>query len=120
MVHQAGRALHSPAIPSKSANQTREIDIEFLTFVERYVTNLTRWDVLIFFGSDPAAEENASGIAAKIGRLANPLEKELNDLVYLGVLNSHKNGLGMVYRLADTPAIRRAVVNLARCRQPPA
>ncbi len=119
MMHQTGGALHSLAISSKNS-QAREIDIEFLTFVERYATNLTRWDVLVFFGSDPATEENASGIAAKIGRQVHPLEKELNDLVYLGVLNSHKNGRGMVYRLADAPAIHRAVVNLAQCRQPAA
>ncbi|MBI3740788.1 MAG: hypothetical protein HY257_03390 [Chloroflexi bacterium] len=98
-----------------NGNQAKEIDIEFLTFVERYATNLMRWDVLVFFGENPTAREYANGIANKTGRQVHPVEKELNDLVYLGVLHSQKNSNGMIYHLADAPAIRRAVVNLARC-----
>ena len=105
---------------SASRSAANEIDVEFLTFVERYATNLARWDVLVFFGENPSMQENADGIASKVGRQVHPIQKELNDLVYLGVLHSHKNGKGMVYHLADAPTIRRAVVNLARCCNPAA
>ncbi len=93
--HIAGAFRSSPQFTLNS-HSAKEIDIEFLTFVERYATNLARWDVLVFFGENPTLEENASAIASRLGRPEHPIEKELNDLVYLGVLHSHKNGKGMV------------------------
>ena len=91
-----------------------EVDIELLTFVERYATNLARWDVLIFFGRNPATCDDASGIAKRIGRRPQSLAKELDDLALLGVLRSRANGNGTTYRLARVPSTRRAVVRLAQ------
>ncbi|MBI4785577.1 MAG: hypothetical protein HY782_00810 [Chloroflexi bacterium] len=91
-----------------------EIDIELLAFIERYATNLARWDVLLFFGRHPRMRDNASGIAKQIGRRPQSLAKELADLAYLGILHVHENGKGMVYQLARVPATRRAVIRLAQ------
>ncbi len=91
-----------------------EIDIELLTFIERYATNLARWDVLLFFGRNPGTRDNAYGIAKQLGRRPQSLSKELEDLAYLGVLHVHENGNGMTYQLARVPATRRAVIRLAQ------
>ncbi len=91
-----------------------EIDLEVLTLIERYATNLARWDVLLFFGRNPVAHDNASGIAKQLGRRPQSIAKELEDLAYLGVLLAHPNGKGMKYELTHAPAVRRAVMRLAK------
>lgn len=93
---------------------SKEIDIDLLAFVERYATNLARWDILVLFGQSPQMLENAQTIAKRIGRRATSIEKELEDLVYLGVLRGHQNGKGMSYALTREPAMQEAVIRLAR------
>jgi hypothetical protein len=105
----------SPARTIRVAEMpAQEVDVELLTFVERYATNLARWDVLVFFGRNPTARDNALGIAQQIGRRAHIIEKELNDLVYLGILRARDLGGGMQYELARLPGTRRTVMRLAR------
>jgi len=91
-----------------------EIDIELLTFVERYATNLAKWDLLLFFGRNPTAREDAFTIARQTGRRLHIVEKELNDLVYLGILRARVRGHSTLYELARLPSTRRTVTRLAR------
>ena len=37
----------------------KEIDLDLLVFVERYVTNLLKWDLLTFFGNHPHEKKSA-------------------------------------------------------------
>ncbi|MBI5302457.1 MAG: hypothetical protein HY868_09985 [Chloroflexi bacterium] len=94
--------------------RTHEVDIELLTFVERYATNLAKWDLLVFFGRNPAARENAFSIAHRIGRRTSVIEKELNDLVYLGILRARENEHDTLYELTRLSETRRTVTRLAR------
>ena len=96
------------------AQPTQEIDVELFTFVERYATNLARWDLLIFFGDHPSVRDSAVSIADKVGRGARALQKELDDLVYLGILRARDDSGGISYELEHTPSTRRAVTRLAR------
>lgn len=95
------------------AKPTQEIDLELFTFIERYATNLARWDLLVYFGQHPTAREHALTIAERVGRNSRMVQKELDDLVYLGILSVHRNGDGMRYGLVRSPTMRRAVVHLA-------
>jgi hypothetical protein len=95
------------------AKPTQEIDLELFTFVERYATSLARWDLLVYFGRYPTARNHALRIATQVGRNAQMVQKELDDLVYLGILSAHRNGTGMRYGLVQSAATRRAVVRLA-------
>lgn len=97
--------------------RAHEVDIELLTFVERYATNLAKWDVLIYFGRNPTVREDAPSIARQIGRRLMVIEKELNDLVYLGILQARNRGNGTLYELARLPSTRRTVMRLARRSQ---
>ncbi len=97
--------------------RAHEVDIELLTFVERYATNLAKWDLLVYFGRNPSAQEDALGIARQVGRRLAIVEKELNDLVYLGILHTRNRGNGMLYELARLPSTRRTVMRLARRSQ---
>lgn len=104
------RRLTSGDTTLKSSN---EIDVELLAFMERYATNLARWDLLLFFGRNPSARDTARGIAFQIGRRTRIVQKELDDLTFLGILRTHKNGRGMSYELARTHKTRRTIVRFA-------
>ena len=93
---------------------SHEIDVELFTFIERYATNLTRLDLLIYFGQHPSLQLNTLEIAKRIGRATRSVQKELDDLVYLGILRVNRNAGNAHYGLTRTPATRRAVVRLAR------
>lgn len=93
---------------------TQRIDLELFTLIERYATNLARWDLLIYFGEHPNAREYAATIAQHVGRKPQMVEQELDDLVYLGILTARHNGRGTRYALVRAPATRRAVIRLAR------
>ena len=97
-----------------SFNPSNEIDVELLAFMERYATNLARWDLLVYFGQHPSARDTARGIAVEVGRRTRSVQKELEDLAFLGVLRAHENGEGMLYELARAPKTRRAIVRFAQ------
>lgn len=97
-----------------SVKPTQKIDLELFTFIERYATNLARWDLLVYFGRHPTMREHALTIAERVGRNPGMVQQELDDLVYLGILNTRQNGSGLRYGLVRSPATRRAVVRLAR------
>lgn len=97
-----------------SSRYSREIDVELMTFVERYATNLTRWDLLLYFGKNPDASDNVEFIANRLGRFPNMVLKELDDLTYLGILCTRQNGHGMKYELAPLQGLRRTITRLAK------
>lgn len=103
-------SLHSP---SPYPAYSKEIDIELLAFIERYATNLARWDILVLFGQTPDLQANAQQIAKRLGRRSASIEKELEDLAYLGILSAHPNGRGMIYGLVCEPLTLQAVSRLA-------
>ena len=103
------RQAHGQASPHLS----QEIDVELLTFVERYATNLARWDLLLYFGRNPTRSDDVQAIARCIGRLPPSIQKELDDLAYLGILRTRANGKGKLYELTRAPHMRRAVLRLA-------
>ena len=102
------------AIGSPPSMSVQEIDVELFTFVERYATNLTRWDLLVYFGQHPSMRSDASQVAKHIGRTPRSIQKELEDLVYLGVLRANRNDGSIQYGLTRSTTTRRAVVRLAR------
>ncbi len=104
-------ASRATSLPSPSGS---EIDLELLTFIERYATNLVRWDLLLYFGRHPSACDSASTIAKRVGRKTHSVQKELDDLALLGVLRMHANGEGIQYRLTRALPMRRAIIRLAR------
>ncbi len=105
---------HSLELAIPVPKPSHEVDVEMFTFIERYVTNLARWDLLVFFGRNPTALDGAEAIATRVGRAARLVQKELDDLVYLGVLRTQREEDAVRYGLARSPATRRAVIRMAR------
>jgi len=95
----------------KSSN---EVDVELLAFMERYATNLARWDLLVYFGRNPSTRTTAREIAQHVGRRTRIVQKELDDLTYLGILRARDNGLGLWYELARARKTRRTIQRFAQ------
>lgn len=109
-ITQSALTTSNPVFPLS----TQEIDVELFTFIERYVTNLVRWDLLIFFGRHPAMHLEAHQVAQQIGRSPRLVQKELDDLVYLGIVRLYRTESQVRYGLTRSTATRRAVIRMAR------
>lgn len=94
---------------------TREVDVDFLVFVERYATDLLKWDILTFFGHNPDFCAPTSKIAQRLGRRSHSIRPELGDLALLGILDQVQTKDGQtLYQLTKDPYLRRMVLKLAR------
>lgn len=109
--------VSKPAPPSIMPGAI-EVDIDLFTFVERYATNLLRWDLLLHFGKQPDLDHTAVEIARDVNRSPHATLKELDDLTYLRVLTRRYTPERTTYRLSRRPYIRRSVTRLANLSAP--
>lgn len=84
----------------------REVDVELLAFVERYATELLKWDIITFFGRNPYTHDTALSIARFIGRNPHAVTLELGDLAILGLLRQTRANGETVYHLTPDRALR--------------
>ena len=93
---------------------TKEVDVDFLVFVERYATDLLKWDILTFFAHHPNFCASASQIAQQIGRSIYAIQPELGDLTLLGILEqAQRPGEVIMYQLTQKPPLRRVMLKFA-------
>ena len=92
----------------------KEVDVDFLVFVERYATDLLKWDILTFFGHSPDFQGTVSQIAQQIGRSSQTIRPELGDLALVGVLAyTQSDDEEVLYQLTQNPQLRRMTLKLA-------
>jgi hypothetical protein len=92
----------------------KEVDVAFLVFVERYATDLLKWDILTFFADHPEFCASAANIAQRIGRAAHSVRPELGDLTLLGILTQSPASDGeTLYRLTQEPSLRKMTLKFA-------
>ncbi len=97
-----------PAAPSLA-----EIDVELFTFIERYATNLVRWDLLLFFGNHPDSKMTAAELSKQFKRSLKATTKELEDMTYLRILTRRYTPEKVTYQLVRKGATRKAITRLA-------
>jgi mRNA degradation ribonuclease J1/J2 len=96
------------------SNPTNEIDVDFLVFVERYATDLLKWDVLTFFARHAEDLCSAAQVAERIGRNIQFVRPELGDLMLVGVLDQiHADDNQIFYKLTQNSRLRDVVLKLA-------
>ncbi|MBN1221566.1 MAG: hypothetical protein JXM69_21775 [Anaerolineae bacterium] len=93
---------------------SKEVDVEFLVFVERYATDLLKWDILTFFADNPNIQVTASDIAQRIGRATDSVDLvrlELGDLVLLDILDPIRVSENLViYQLTKDTYLRNMIL----------
>jgi DNA-binding MarR family transcriptional regulator len=90
-----------------------ELDLDLLTFVERYATTPVRWDLVVFFGCKPQRQETVEAIAHQMGWRFSLVHRELDELVMLGLLEQIHNNGGLLYRLTRYKPLREAALRFA-------
>ncbi len=104
-------------MPTGLQLSTKEVDVDFLVFVERHATDLLRWDILTFFGHNPNFCDTIPQIAQKMGRRSQSIRPEADDLALLGVLDKTQLEDGQIlYRLTQNDHLRRMTQKLAGSR----
>ncbi len=92
----------------------KEVDVAFLVFVERYATDLLKWDILAFFAYNANVCAPAAKIAERLGRSTQSIRPELGDLVLLGILDHLPDPLEQpLYRLTQEPNLRQLTLKFA-------
>lgn len=93
---------------------TKEVDVDFLVFVERYATDLLKWDILALFAHNPSFCAPASKIAQRIGRSTHSIQPELGDLALLGILEQLPGDNDQtLYQLTQESHLRRLILKFA-------
>lgn len=95
----------------------KEIDVAFLVFIERYATDLLKWDILSFFANHPDFCVSASTVANQVGRTIQAVRPELGDLVLMGILTQcDQDEEQTLYQLTKSADLRKMTLKLARPR----
>ena len=108
--------MKSPSTLHTSASSPQslpEVDVELFSFVERYATNLVRWDLLLYFGGHPEAQMTAAELARRLRRTVRATTKELDDLTYLRILTRRYTPDQVTYALVGKGSARRTAIRLA-------
>lgn len=92
-----------------------EIDLDLFVFIERYVTNPIKWDILMYFGKTPHMTSSTQDLAQLLGRNYPITRRNIGDLALFGILTIvDAQSPTLEYRLSDNPSIRTQVIKLAR------
>lgn len=105
-----------PLLDTHDDLPTNEIDVSALVFIERYVTNLLKLDLLTYFGNNPDTQCNAQELAQHIGWSYKSIRSELGDLTLLELLQKSQHEEGPTYQLTDNVSLRPKVIRFARDR----
>ena len=103
---------------SNNRHPQKDIDLDLLIFIERYATNLLKWDILTFFGRHPDNRQTAQDIALQIGRSYRAIRPELGDLAMLGILTKFDNHNQPKYQLTDNPVLRSLTLKFSQKKPP--
>lgn len=99
------------------SSSLKEIDVDFLVFVERYATDLLKWDILTFFGRQPDFVGSIEQLAHQMGRSSQSIRPEVGNFVLLGVLEQTQTDAdGMTYRLTQSEHLRTPILQLGETR----
>lgn len=91
----------------------KELDLQFLTFVEQYASNPIRSEVLQFMGTHPEVSASASEVASQIGRSRRLVRLELYELALGHVVKPIGHNGQICYRLSGDKTIRDLVARFA-------
>lgn len=83
--------------------------IDWYDFLRNQVNSFIKWDLVRFFHHNPHTRDTAENIAQYMGRDARTVERELNELVSVHVLQADVITGTDVYCLSDDSEMRRII-----------
>lgn len=100
--------------PEERRGPAKEVDVDLLVFIERYASDLLKWDIISFFAQNPNSYDTADNIAHQVGRNPRVVRPELGDLVMLGILELGRLNGDHIYQLTQRSDLRRLALKFAR------
>lgn len=91
----------------------KEVDVDLLVFIERYASDLLKWDIISFFAQNPDLHDTADNVARRLGRNPRVVRSELGDLVLLGVLEIDQLDGDHIYQLTRGSDLRQQALKFA-------
>lgn len=101
------------SIPNQRQPIKKELDLDLLTFVERHATNPVRWDIVAFFGGNPNGQITAEAVAQQVSVPPTTVNRELDELVVLGLLEPKQVNGALAYCLTGYEPLRQAALRFA-------
>ena len=99
---------------------SKEVDINLIIFVQRYATDLLKWDILTLFAHNPDFRASVSQIAQAIGRSLPSVQPEVGDLALLRILEKRQAvDDDTIYQLTREPYLRQMMLKFAQQVLPP-
>ena len=108
-VSQPQKRSGLPGTGDLSRRLMDDMDPEVLSFLKTTVNSFIKWDLVIFFFENPHTTDTVDNIARYIGRDANVIKPDLQDLVISGVIDQSQNGDLTVYTLTKAPQVREKI-----------
>lgn len=100
-------------MPQSTPNKN-QIDLDLFVFIERYITNTIKWDILTYFGKSPHVESTTQDIAQLLGRNYPITRRNVGDLALFGILTiTDEQSSDPKYRLTERSSLRVQVIKLA-------
>ncbi len=95
---------------------TKEVDVALLVFVERYATDLLKWDILTLFADKPNFRVSATKVANRLGRSTHAIRPELGNLAMSGILSQtqRQHDGQTLYKLTSEPQLRKMTLKFAK------
>jgi hypothetical protein len=93
---------------------TKEVDVDLLVFIERYASDLLKWDLISFFARNPDLYDTADNVARHVGRNLRAVRPELGDLVMSGILDRYRLNGDQIYQLTRRSDLRKLALKFAR------
>jgi len=78
-------------------------------FIVDVIDSLVMWELVVFLWNNPGVTDNASGIAARLGRRSQDLTEALNSLVSHRILQKWGDPSEPIYAYHPTPALAKAI-----------
>lgn len=86
-----------------------DMDPEVLAFLKTTVNSFIKWDLVIFFFENPHTTDTVENIARYIGRDAQVIKPDLEDLVIANVIDQASDGDLTVYTLTKDARVREKI-----------
>ncbi len=83
----------------------QELDL----FVDNYINNFIKWDLLVFFYQNPELSDTCDSVATRLGRRLDDVDSALNDLVSGGILQVGEGGRAGSFHYAPSREKRQLV-----------
>ncbi|NOZ06732.1 MAG: hypothetical protein GXP41_10360 [Chloroflexi bacterium] len=114
--HNAGRQKQQelyPELPSQYHLGDKEVDLQFLTFIELHACNPIRSEVLGYLGNHPEQPVSAKEIAREIGRSPRLVHLELYELALWNIVEPALQNDKRKFRLSEQQATRDLAIRFA-------